>query len=174
MQLVITVLGNNKKNFIAKILPAVSESYCKIIDIRATRAHSVTSVHALIEGNWNQIAKFEATMENLQHLMDLQITMLRPEKILSDVEFLPYTIETISTASNEIIEHIATFLDARNITIEEIAGSQYQAAYLETDVFSTKFIIFIPPELRILTLREEFLDFCDQLNIDAILEPIKR
>jgi hypothetical protein len=28
------------------------------------------------------------------------------------------------------------------------------------------------PENRF--LRDEFLDFCDQLNIDAILEPIKR
>ena len=41
-------------------------------------------------------------------------------------------------------------------------------------VLVTKFIILIPSQLPLLTLREEFLDFCDQLNIDAILEPVKR
>ena len=60
------------------------------------------------------------------------------------------------------------------IEVEEISGSSYQAPYISTYVFATKFIVLIPPEIRLLPLREEFLDFCDQLNIDAILEPIKR
>jgi len=66
------------------------------------------------------------------------------------------------------------FLTMHGIEIEEVSGSSYQAPYIATSVFSTKFIVLIPPEVRLLSLREEFLDFCDQLNIDAILEPIKR
>jgi glycine cleavage system transcriptional repressor len=34
--------------------------------------------------------------------------------------------------------------------------------------------LLVPANVHILSLREEFLDFCDDLNIDAILEPIKR
>jgi len=62
----------------------------------------------------------------------------------------------------------------RGICIEEITASRHQAAFFNTPVFSTKFVLLVPPEVRILSLREEFLDFCDSLNIDAILEPIKR
>jgi glycine cleavage system transcriptional repressor len=75
---------------------------------------------------------------------------------------------------DNVVESITSFLFDRDISIEEISGSSYQAAYIQSAVFSTKFIILIPSQLPLLTLREEFLDFCDQLNIDAILEPVKR
>ncbi len=87
---------------------------------------------------------------------------------------MPYTLETISLDKESITESITTFLLDRSIEIEEITGSSYQAPYGETTVFSTKFIILVPPQIHLLSLREEFLDFCDHLNIDAILEPIKR
>jgi glycine cleavage system transcriptional repressor len=35
-------------------------------------------------------------------------------------------------------------------------------------------IVRIPAGMRIVSLRDEFLDFCDQMNLDAILEPVKR
>ena len=87
---------------------------------------------------------------------------------------MPYSLETISLDRDSVVESITSFLFDRDIDIEEITGSSYQAPYIQTSVFSTKFVILIPPQLHLLSLREEFLDFCDQLNIDAILEPIKR
>ena len=89
-------------------------------------------------------------------------------------DYLPYSLETISLDRDNVIESITSFLFDRDIGIEEISGSSYQAAYIQSTVFSTKFIILVPSQLSLLNLREEFLDFCDQLNIDAILEPVKR
>jgi glycine cleavage system transcriptional repressor len=34
-------------------------------------------------------------------------------------------------------------------------------------------MINVPASLHISALREEFMEFCDQLNIDAIIEPVK-
>jgi glycine cleavage system transcriptional repressor len=33
--------------------------------------------------------------------------------------------------------------------------------------------INIPASVHISGLREEFMEFCDQLNVDAIMEPVK-
>jgi len=100
--------------------------------------------------------------------------MLRTETKEKGKETVPYTLETISLDKESIIESITTFLLGRDIEIEEITGSSYQAPFAQTAVFSTKFVILVPPQTHLLSLREEFLDFCDHLNIDAILEPIKR
>jgi glycine cleavage system transcriptional repressor len=62
----------------------------------------------------------------------------------------------------------------RDIEIEEVTGSSYQAPYLQSSVFSSKFVILVPASVSLLILREEFMDLCDQINADAILEPIKR
>jgi glycine cleavage system transcriptional repressor len=40
-------------------------------------------------------------------------------------------------------------------------------------MFSVHLTVDIPATLQIAALREEFMDFCDQLNLDAVIEPIK-
>ena len=178
MQLSITALGSNQINFIVEILPAIRDCNCSILEIRSSRLGKSSAAYLLVQGNWNQIAKLETTLDNIQKRLDIKLNVLRPEQKDKEKEkekdCLPYSLETISLDRDNVVESITSFLFDREISIEEIAGSSYQAAYIQSAVFSTKFIILIPSQLPLLTLREEFLDFCDQLNIDAILEPVKR
>jgi len=176
MQLSITALGSNQINFIVEILPAIRDCNCSILEIRSSRLGKSAAAYLLVQGNWNQIAKLETTLDNIQKRLDIKLHLLRPEQKdkEKDKDCLPYSLETISLDRDNVIESITSFLFDRDVAIEEISGSSYQAAYIQSAVFSTKFIILIPSQLPLLNLREEFLDFCDQLNIDAILEPIKR
>jgi len=176
MQLSITALGSNQINFIVEILPAIRDCNCSILEIRSSRLGKSAAAYLLVQGNWNQIAKLETTLDNIQKRLDIKLHLLRPEQKdkEKDKDCLPYSLETISLDRDNVIESITSFLFDREIAIEEISGSSYQAAYIQSAVFSTKFIILIPSQLSLLNLREEFLDFCDQLNIDAILEPVKR
>jgi glycine cleavage system transcriptional repressor len=176
MQLSITALGSNQINFIVEILPAIRDCNCSILEIRSSRLGKSAAAYLLVQGNWNQIAKLETTLDNIQKRLDIKLHLLRPEQKdkEKDKDCLPYSLETISLDRDNVIESITSFLFDRDVAIEEISGSSYQAAYIQSAVFSTKFIILIPSQLPLLNLREEFLDFCDQLNIDAILEPVKR
>jgi len=38
-------------------------------------------------------------------------------------------------------------------------------------MFAVQMIVNVPSRLHIGVLREEFMDFCDHLNLDAILSP---
>ena len=40
-------------------------------------------------------------------------------------------------------------------------------------MFAVHIAVDIPADMQIAALREEFMDFCDQLNLDAVIEPIK-
>jgi glycine cleavage system transcriptional repressor len=176
MQLAITILGSQQCRFMAEILPAIRDCKCHVLEIRSSRVGQATAAYLLIQGNWNQIAKFESSLELIQKRLDLKIQLLRTETEVKDKaqEYLPYTLETISLDQENIIESIATFLLDREIEIAEITGSSYQAPYLQSLVFSSKFVVLVPASVSLLMLREEFMDLCDQLNVDAILEPIKR
>jgi glycine cleavage system transcriptional repressor len=174
MQLAITALSNNHPRFLAEFLPALRDCKCTLLEIRSSRLAESTAAYLLIQGNWNQIAKIENMLDALQKRMEVKIHTLRPDHNGRESNHVPYSLETISLDRENVIESITAFLFDRNIDIEEITGSSYQAPYIQTSVFSAKFILLIPPEIRLLSLREEFLDFCDHLNIDAILEPIKR
>ncbi len=174
MQLAITILGPHQSRFMAEILPAIRDCKCHILDIKSSSIGQTTAAYLLIEGNWNQIAKFETTLELIQKRLDIKVQTLRTEPKEKSKECLPYSVETISLDHESIVESIATFLLDHDIEIEEVTGSSYQAPYLQTSVFSSKFIILVPASVSLLMLREEFMDLCDQLNIDAILEPVKR
>jgi glycine cleavage system transcriptional repressor len=174
MQLTITALGKLHTHFIAEILPTIRDCKCNVLEVRSSRLGQSTGSYLLIQGNWNQIAKVETALDLLQKRMEIKIHSLRTEPKEKVKECVPYTLETISLDKESIIESIISFLLGHDIDIEEITGSSYQAPYAQASVFSTKFVILVPPQIHLLTLREEFLDFCDHLNIDAILEPIKR
>ncbi len=40
-------------------------------------------------------------------------------------------------------------------------------------MFSVQMIVNVPSRLHLAHLREEFMDLCDSLNLDAIMEPVK-
>ncbi|KAF3978482.1 MAG: transcriptional regulator [Methylococcales symbiont of Iophon sp. n. MRB-2018] len=174
MQLTIVALGNKTTHFIVEILAAVSSCSCHVIELRSSHLTQTIASYLLIEGEWNHIAKLESILGTLQKKLEITIKTLRAEGNSALSGGIPYLLETISVDRNDIIKSITCFLLERDVGIEEINASCYQAPYIQTPIFSTKFILLIPPEVRLIALREEFLDFCDQLNIDAIIEPIKR
>ena len=174
MQLALTVLGHQHKNFIPELLPTIRDCNCNIMEIRTTRLAQAIATYLLVQGNWNQIAKLENALNSLENRLEIKVHSLRPETKERNHNYLPYSLETVSLDRANVVETIAGFLLERNIEIEEITGSCYQGPYIQSSVFSTKFILLVPPQQHLLSLREEFLEFCDQANIDAILEPIKR
>ncbi len=174
MQLAITVLGKQTTLYIADVLSAISNCRCNVVEFRNSQFPNTSAAYLLIEGNWNHIAKLESLLENLQAKLGVQFRTMRPESNSPPREVIPYSLETVSLYRDEVIHEIISFLINHNIGIEEISASRYLAHYCQNPVFSTRFIVAIPSEIHLLSFREEFLDFCDNLNLDAILEPLKR
>ena len=65
------------------------------------------------------------------------------------------------------------FFASRGIDISEVSTRSYAAAHTGAPMFAVQMIINVPGKLQVAQLREEFMDFCDSLNLDAILEPVK-
>ncbi|NOT84141.1 MAG: transcriptional regulator [Methylococcaceae bacterium] len=174
MQLALTILGSRTQKMISEVLLAVSDCKCIIVEMSSSQLSQATAAYLLIEGNWNHIAKFENTLETLQKNLELQIHTLRSNKAEKSALGMPYSLEIITLDQENIIQAVVSFLYDHQISIQEFSASRYQAAYNQSLVFSAKFIVIIPKDSPLLSVREHFLDFCDQLNIDAILEPVKR
>jgi len=53
------------------------------------------------------------------------------------------------------------------------ATRSYAAAHTGAQMFSVYMVVHVPTRIHIAALREEFMDLCDHMNLDAILEPLK-
>jgi glycine cleavage system transcriptional repressor len=70
-----------------------------------------------------------------------------------------------------IVHEVADFFASREINIEEMGTWTYPAAHTGTPMFSLNLTVSIPADVHIGRLRDEFTGFCDNLNLDATIEP---
>ena len=86
----------------------------------------------------------------------------------------PYQVTVVAMDHPGIVRNVTQFFSGRDINIEELETETYAAAHTGTTMFSLAMTVSLPSNLTIGELREEFLDFCDELNLDAALNPIRR
>jgi glycine cleavage system transcriptional repressor len=87
---------------------------------------------------------------------------------------MPYLVEVVALDHPGIVNSLANFFSDHHINIEDLDTGTYAAPHTGTQMFSVQMTIAIPAEMHIAALRDEFMDFCDTMNLDAVLEPMKR
>jgi glycine cleavage system regulatory protein len=88
-------------------------------------------------------------------------------------ELLPYAVDVVGLDQPGVVHSLSGFFAARKVEIAEVSTRSYAATHTGAPMFSVQMSINIPASVHISVLREEFMDFCDQLNVDAIMEPVK-
>ena len=73
-----------------------------------------------------------------------------------------------------IVASLASFFAARQIEIADLNTRQYNAPHTGADMFAVQLAVNIPATLNITSLREEFHEYCEEQNLDAIIEPLQR
>lgn len=171
--LVISALGKDRPGIVNQLSRAIYELECNITDSRMTVLGGEFAILLLVTGPWNRLAKLEDQVPDLQERLDLTITTKRTEERAGNANLLPYGVDVVSLDHPGIVYSLASFFSEKNINIEDMTTSCYAAAHTGTPMFSVRMSIGIPADIHIAALRDEFMDFCDSMNIDAVLEPIK-
>jgi glycine cleavage system transcriptional repressor len=171
--LVISAVGHDRPGIVNDLSSLIHEHDCNIVDSRMTVLGGEFAIILMVSGQWNQIAKIEQSLPAAEK--NLGLTLISRQTDLREIRanLLPYTVEVISIDHPGIVHSIADFFSSRQINIEELTTGSYAAAHTGTPMFTVNMSISIPSDLQISELREQFLDFCDELNLDAVIEPIK-
>ncbi|MCF6204074.1 MAG: transcriptional regulator [Methylococcaceae bacterium] len=172
MQLTITALGSSSTCFISKILKAISNCNCQVLSLKYSSLAQVNATYLLVNGNWNQIAKLETTLEGLQKKLEIHFHTLRTDSLQKKSKSIPYSLEIVSLPGKNIVEEIIIFLVDQEICIEEINVKQYQPSITQANLFLVDFILSVPEKIIIPVLRDELHIFSENLNLDLIFNPI--
>jgi len=171
--LVISALGKDQPGIVNELSALILEGGCNIEDSRMAALGEEFAMIVLVSGKWNSIAKLESSLPHLEKRLDLSITTRRTAPRKSNANMLPYAVDVIAMDHPGIVNHLASFLSKRRINIEDMTTNRYAAAHTGTPMFSVHIHISVPGEIHIASLRDEFLNFCDEMNLDAVMEPIK-
>jgi glycine cleavage system transcriptional repressor len=171
--LVISALGEDHPGIVNQLSKTVLEHGCNIEDSRMTVLGGEFAAMLLVEGKWNTLAKIEHALPELERQLGMTIISKRTGERTTRNNLLPYAVDVVSMDHPGIINNLAGFFADRKINIEDMATSTYAAAHTGTPMFAVHITVGIPADLHIAGLREEFMDYCDALNLDAVLEPLK-
>jgi len=171
--LVITASGEDKVGLVDKLSSKIAESGCNIEESRMAVLGGQFALIMLLSGPWNALSKLDGQMELLGDQLGLTIIHKRTQKRERTQASLPYIIEVVAMDHPGIVRNLAAFFSRNGINIEELQTDTYPAPHTGTAMFSVAMTVGIQADIHISTLRGNFLDYCDDLNLDASFEPAR-
>lgn len=170
---VISALGEDKPGFVKALSKTVLDCGGNISDSRMTHLGNEFALIMLVEGSEEIISAVENAISQVQQAHDLTVVSKRTQVKAVQEERIPYKVNVVSMDHPGIVHNVTDFIAQQHINIEELDTSSYAAAHTGAPMFSLAMSISIPKSLNIGKFKKDFLFFCDELNLDAVVEAIK-
>jgi glycine cleavage system transcriptional repressor len=171
--LAIIAIGPDRAGLIRDVTQAVAGSGGSIRESRMIALGSEFAILMLVAGNWHSVTKIRDRLTQLERDAGLTITVRDAEPRLAET-CAPYNIDVVALDQEGIVLRLSSFFANRSLEIAELSTRRYNAPHTGAAMFSVQMTVNLPATIHVATLREEFLDFCDEHNLDAIMEPAQR
>ena len=170
-QLVITALGDDRPGIVDELSNALFKHQLNIEDSRMSVLGGEFAVLLLVSGSAQSIDEFVADTASLEESLNMKLLVKLTSASASSQPLVPYTVEVVAIDHPGIVHKLASFFSARQINIVDLNTERYAAAHTATPMFAVSMTIGIPADITIKSLREEFINMCDDLNLDASMTP---
>jgi len=171
--LLINAFAPREDSPLVQLARRIAESGCNLVESRLATLGQEVSIQALCQGAWDAVAKLESAMARMERDGGVRLVYFRTSMREAQGNALPYVVEVTAADKPGVLYQLAEFFEHHGISIEAMTCSRYKAVQTGAEVFSAQFTVGIPVDTHIAALRDDFLEFCDGLNLDAILDPMK-
>jgi|TARA_B110000467_G_scaffold66791_1_gene60867 glycine cleavage system transcriptional repressor len=171
--IVISALGSDRTGIVQDLTKVILSCDGNIEESRMTTLGSDFAMLLLVSGNWATLNKLEQGLNKLGKEKNLTLSIRQTGAKMMGGDRMPYAVDIVSLDQQGIVFNLANFFTSRDIEIADVATRRYAAAHTGSPMFAVQMAINLPATVHISQLREEFLEICDRLNLDAILEPVK-
>jgi len=171
--LVVSALIENTSEIIRTFSKLPKSSGCNIVDSQFKVLGHELSLVLFLSGTWDAIAKMEDMLGKLEQEYKIKILTRRSEVDSLQGDSMPYAVDVVGIDQPGIIFDITDFMSSNNLLIQEMASNTYKASHTGAKMFSLHMMVNIPLDTSIAAIRGDFIGFCDQLNLDAIMDPVK-
>ena len=171
--LILSAIATDAPQGIVPLIRAIHDSGCGIREARLVHFGDHLSVVAGVTGNWNAVAKLEDALARLDGEDGLRIVASRSRRSVPQAEVIPYLAEISGADRPGVLAQLVRFFSERAISIEDLHATTHRTPYSEVQIGSAHFTVGLPASLSLATVRGEFMDLCDELNVDGVLAPIR-
>ncbi len=171
--IVLSAIGTDRAGVVNDLAKVILDCGGNIEESRMTALGTEFAMLLLVSGNWHTLNKLETSLDKLAKERGLTINIKKTGVRERDEESMPYAVDVVALDQPGIVFQLAHFFASRNIEIADLATRSYAAAHTGSPMFSVQMNVNVPASVHLSQLRDEFLEMCDQLNLDGLIEPVK-
>tara|TARA_R110000787_G_scaffold25373_5_gene71341 strand:- start:2904 stop:3473 length:570 start_codon:yes stop_codon:yes gene_type:complete len=169
----ISVLARTKANVPLEMFRAIRERGCEVEDCRIAPIGDRLAANLVVSGNWSALGRLETALPGIATKLDLQVRFERCGPRAQSPEFRPYAADVIAPQQPDLLVHMLEFFGGQDVEVAEISTQKYASTYTGAEMCSVQMVLHVPVNQHPQALRESFMDLCDDLNADGVLDPIK-
>lgn len=171
--LVISAIAKQQSPAFDSLTETCTQAGCNIDNIRMTLMGEEVCMILLLSGSWGSIAKLEAALPVLEAKFPIQLLVKRTTSLESTQKSMPYAVQVTGLDKPGILYEMVSFLSQNNVSIIDIQTETHYVSRCLSKICTLHFSIMIPESEHISQLRDKFLIYCEDRNLDAILDPLK-
>jgi glycine cleavage system transcriptional repressor len=171
--LAVTAIGPDRTGLVRDVSQIVTDAGGSIQESRMIALGSEFALLMLVAGNWHAVGKIGEKLAQLAEQTNLTITT-RDSAPRTSKSSAPYTIDIVALDREGIVFGLSEFFASRELEIAEMNSRRYSAPHTGAAMFSVQMTVNVPSQIQVASLRDEFLEYCETENLDAIIEPADR
>jgi len=172
--LVITAIGADHPGIVDDLSRILLDENLNIEDSRMSVLGGEFAIILLVSGNPQAIKQVQEKQQSLEQTLQLNL-LIKPTAGRAAAEnTIAYEIRVNGMDHPGIVNRLAQFLSQHAINIDNLETKSYPAAHTGSPMFSVEMMVDIPHQLATRKLQDDFMELCDELNLDAHFAPIDR
>lgn len=174
-QLVISAIGSDHPGIVNELSQLIVQNNGNIDDSRMTVLGGEFAIILLISASDSELINIEQILNQQASSLALNITTKQTnDRALAEntsiEKKIPYIVEVLAIDNPGIVYKLADFFSSRDINIQSLQTDRYPAPHTGTQMFAIEMVITVPQTIIINDLRDDFLDLCEDMNLDASIE----
>lgn len=168
-KLVISALGEDRPGIVDELSNIIYTHGLNIEDSRMTVLGGEFAILLLVSGEPSSIETLNSQLADIEQALRMRLLLKVTAEARTLDNTVPYSVEVASLDHPGIVRQLSGFFSSRNINIVNLQTERYAAAHTGSPMFALHMTVGIPAETHIAQLRDAFMEYCDELNLDAEL-----
>jgi glycine cleavage system transcriptional repressor len=169
----LVAIAPSDSNALIELTRLASQHNCLITQCHVNQQGDCYLFNVLFSGTWSAIAKIEAGLNTFQKKTKTQLIQQRVTMTNNSKSAIPYTLYVVMQDEPRMLNQILRYLKQEGLFIQEIFVESYKARFTQIAMQSLTVRIQLNSALSIGEWRDQFMLFCDEINVDAVMEPEK-
>ena len=169
----ISVLAPARPQLALDLFKAIKERGGEVEDCRIAPIGDRVAASLIVSGNWSALGKLETALPGLAQKLELQVLFTRCGPRALNPEFRAYAVDVVAPQKAGLILLLLEFFQGQGVDVAEIVTQKYDSSYTGAGMCSVQMVLHVPVKQHPQALREAFMDLCDDMNADGMLDPLK-